>query len=305
MVQDRLSAIKLVATSVLTPTKVDELDGKIRTIHRSQFNARADVKSTHDGKFNRVKMAVSSVDYNCEQNALEASVTRALRRQYASEIDFVTAQAYQVARSVLIEREVRTAAILNNTTTLPLSGNTGLDVSTAWTSAAADIIGDIKYGKNKRINQGVKLTHLVVNGPTWNELWANNAIRSSFVYTTPAGAPSPDDQAAHRLMASTLGLEGIIVGDGVYSADHDEASPAMTNIWSSVYAALITPCPADPSEPGFGRMPYWETEGGDGAGLGVSEYYSENQSRGEVTRFVENVDEIVISSDHAFLLKID
>lgn len=306
MVQERLAQMALITPMILTPTLAPEVEGVLRTIHRSQFNARADVKHTDDGKFNRIKMRIGQTSYNCEEQGLEAAVARRLRRQYLSEIDFQAAQAFQVARTVQLEREVRLKALIHNTTTFPLSGSTGIDVSTAWSSISADIIGDIKSMKNLRAAQGIKLDSMQVSLPTWNNMWANTGIRSSFINTTPATAPGPDNAAAKAMLAATLGLNQIVVGDAVYSGDHDESSPAMTPLWGEVYAFMFEAAPAnDPSGPGLGRLMYWQTENGDGAGLGISEYYSENQSRGEVVRFVENVDEVIISSDYGGLLKID
>lgn len=303
--QERIPSLQLVAGQVFTPAPVQDKAGVIRQVKVHQFNVSETATRGQSSDFGRMTLKLGSVSYDCEEYGLEALVDRGMRAQYATELDLLEAQAFQVMQSVLIAQEVRAAAAINNTTTFPLSGNTGLDGDT-WSSASSDIIGNIQSGKNGIAAQcGLIADSLLVNHPTWNYLWKNTAIRGSFSNVIPAGLPSIMDEGARRLMAATLGVDNIIVGTGVYSDNHEEASPSVSPIWSSTYAFLFKKAPADMLSPGLARMPYWATADGGGAGLGQVERYMSEDKRGEVVRYVQHVDELITMAEAGFLLKID
>lgn len=305
-VQERMPALGFIATQILTPTLVTEMESTIRQLRYHQFNVYADVNRGPGGAFNRIGVNTTSFTYKAKVRGIEAAVDRALRRQYMAELDFLSAQAEQVMRSVLLDRELRVKALIHNTSNFPLTGSTGLDAATAWSSVGADVIGDVATAKKARLAAGVRLTHMQVDESTWIDLWRNTAIRNSFVNTTPATVPLPTEAAARRMMAQTLGLEEIVVGNAIYSADHEESSPSVSSVWGTTYAFLFAPAPAgDPSMPGVGRMPFWATENDDGAGLGVVEYYPSESTRGEVVRAVDSTDEILITNECGYLVKID
>jgi len=303
--QERIPSLRLVAQDIFTPAPVMDKAGVIRQAKVHQFNVSETASRGQSSDFGRMTMKLGSVSFDCEEYGLEALVDRGMRAQYASELDLLEAQSFQVMQSVLIAQEVRAAAAINNTTTFPLSGNTGLDGAT-WSSAAADIISDVQAAKNGIAAQcGVVPDSIVVNQATWNYLWKNTGLRGSFSSVIPAGLPSMFDEAARRLMAATLGLDNVIVGTGVYSDNHEEGTPTVSPIWSSTYAFVFKKAPADMLSPGLARMPYWATADGGGSGLGQVERYMSEDKRGEVVRFVQHVDELITMAEAGFLIKID
>lgn len=302
---EKIPTLGMVAQQIFTPRAVMDPAGTIRQLKVSQLNVKESTKRGGTGSFKRINMQLGAVSYECVERAMEAMVDRAMKAEYASELDLLTAQSEQVATTVLIEQEEAARDAVFNTTTFPLSGNTGLDGAT-WTSAAADVLSDIQSAKKGIIAQsGLFADSIVMSASTYLSIWKNTGIRGSFSNGITAGLPDVDDEGAKRLLASVLGLPNIIVGKAIYSENHEEASPTMSAIWTDTYAFVFKKAPENMMQPGLGRLLHWATPDGGGAGLGIVERYISEEKRGEVVRYIQHCQEKITMAEAGFLLKID
>mgnify|MGYP003386160540 CR=1 FL=1 len=150
---------------------------------------------------------------------------------------------------------------LANTTTFPLSGDTGLSVGTPWsTIATADVVGNIQTGMiSLQKLFGVKANALVINEQQYSWISRNAALRASLGSgASPAGTQGliPFDVLASLLHPAIKRI--IVLGSAVNTANLGLAA-SMSFQWPNANAMLCRIDEGDDlSMPQIGRSLGWD-----------------------------------------------
>lgn len=176
----------------------------------------------------RINLKYDTATYEIPMtHALEAPIDDEEVEQAAqvSQADLVTQARVTIQDSMLLEREKEIAKIVTNVSNYTITR----PASTAWTDPDADIMADIKAGKQDvRRATGMYPDTLTVSALTFDSMTSNQGLLDKIKYTQMGVLTT-------ELMASLLGLKQIIVGPAVYTDDED----VTTDVWGTSFAALI------------------------------------------------------------------
>jgi len=269
-------------------------------ITRESILRRRNVKRAAKSNYNRDSYEGDDIEYKCQEFGHEQPLDDSERELYASDFD-AEMVAVNVAEGVLLrEQEIRIAAALFNTTTW-----TGADLYTdnsadPWDSADADIIGQVKAMKEK-VRQGVGMdpdSLLISKVQFDNATTINTDILDRLKYTQTA-----TKRALEENLAAILGVERVVVGNGVYNSAKEGQDMSAADIWSDDYAMVaVTAKTPNLAEPCVGRTMLWTADSPQNVTV---EEYREPQSRSSIYRVRQQTDEKVFDPYFAHLAKID
>lgn len=221
---------------------------------------------------------------------------------------------------VLLQREINACAAIFNTTTWPLSGNTGHTASVLWTSPAtsAPLTDVINACSGLKARSGLAPDTMAIPYSRWLSLWAAASVRGGIIPTMLPKIPDPKDRAARRALAEQLTLKDIIVFDSVTSPA-DESGSTLTASAGTDYAFVFYrgydpdtidaaadavmaggSSPLDVLQPTCLRAYLNESDGG----WGEMEEYREDATRSSVLRFRGNLQLKVVDPNLGYLIKV-
>ena len=296
--------MNFVATQILPEKPVAKKAAYLPVITRENMK-RAETKHANGAAFNRVTLTSEDTDYACVDHGLEGQLTDEDRENYASDYDAEVETVQNVKTIMLIEREIRVATAIFNTTTWA-TGTAALytDVSSApWDAAASDVIGHVRAAKEiVRSNTGVIPDSMVIGQVTFNNLMANTAILGKF-----PGAVLITEDMIRQAIASILGIQNLIVGSGVYDGALEGQTFSGTDVWSDDYALIFKKQAGGTNvNPGLGRLLNWTGENGQLAnGLETVVEYREEQTESDVYRVRDFSVEKIWDAYFGHLLKVD
>ncbi len=289
-----------VAELVLPTMNVAKEAGTISVITRE--NARAtNNKHANGATFNRINRNAEDMSYTTTDYGLEGQLTDVDRENYMSDFDGEVETVQGIKTEMLLNKEIRAAAALFNTTTWT-GASLYTDVSTDWDAAGADIIGDVRGAQEiVRKNTGRRPRSMLIGPETWLNMKTNTAILAKYI-----GIDVLTDDTWLRFVPGVLGLREIIVADGVYNNAKEGQTASMADIWSDDYALLFNRHAGPLSNSGLGRTLRWTGESGSLVnGLDTVVTYREEQTESDVYRVREYVGEKIFDPYQAHLLLID
>jgi hypothetical protein len=260
----------------------------------------ADTKRAKGGSYNRIGIEGEDLAYSCEEHGLEGKLSDTDRAKYASDFDAELATMEETAWKLLLAQEERIETLLFNTSTWTGSQLYTDNSAAPWDAAASDAIGHVTAAKEKvREMVGMDPDTLIIGKKTLNNLKANTAVIARLQYVTRA-----TQEEIVAAMAAMLGVERILVGSAVYDSADEGQDTTIGDIWGDDYAmvavtgrqgdSLITPC--------VGRTVLWTDDAPENETV---ESYREEQTRSEVYRVRQHVDELVFDKYFAHLMKVD
>ncbi len=281
----------LIGTSLLPPMKTPLKTGSFGVIPmEAMITLPASIKRSPKTGYARGDWTFESLSYACDEYGWEEVSDDGEARNYANYFDYQAVLAGRGNTIVDLMQEKRVMSLLHNTTTFPLSGNTGKSVSVEWDTSTADILGDINDGiAGVRARSGLVPDTLQVAFNTWRDMWVNAGIRGAVQYVMQANIPSPDDLGARTEMARIVGLRNPIEVAYAYSNTAAEGqTPTPSDVWDDEYAVLLLKgIPENVQAAGAGHTFYWDEDGG----LKAVEEYREDRTRGGVIRVRQVVQE--------------
>lgn len=288
-----------IGIEMLTPTPVPKERGNFGVIPIEALLQRADTRRKARSGYNRTDWELDQDSYDCKENGHEEVVDDSERVNYADIYDYEKVLAMRGRRILAQEQEIRIKDLLHNTTTFPLSGNTGLDTSTVWaTVASATPIADVNAAHNGiRARCGMKGNFLQINLKTHRYLSRTAEILDVLKYTKAPVGLLPTEE-----LAAVFGVDEVIVADMMYNSAKQGQAASLSEIWSDSYAFVgVKARTADIAETCLGRTFVQETDGG----LLTVESYRDETKRADVLRTRQKSHEKVIYTACGFLLKID
>lgn len=287
-----------VAGMIMPTLEVPTISGNMGVIPRGAYLSRQNVNRKSDGTYNRSKWKFEDIAYATKEYGHEESLDNRKANAYRSYADFERARAIRVREIMLREREFRVKELLLNLTTFPLSGNTGLSVTTKWDNAAATPIDDVKTGQRlRRVSSGLVLDVLRISWQTWTDLSNCPQILDRLKYTS-----APEGRIDTGILASAMGLRKIIVSNAMYNTADEGQTEVLDDIWGAQYANLMALADTeDPEEPCVGRTFCWKGDGGGDPDDPTIEEYVQDDARGSVLRGRNEVQEKILIPEANFV----
>lgn len=288
-----------VADAALPPITVGKKAATMGVITREN-NKRANADHANGAAFNRVILISEDKSYACVDHGLEGQLTDEDRATYETDYDAEYETVQSTTRKMYIEREIRVAAAMFNTTTWP-SGTAALytdNSGSPWDNIATTIIAQVIAAKTLvRLNCGVMPDTMLIGQTSLENLLLNTQIRAQF-----PGANLITLAMIQQALGAIFGLQNLIVGKVGYDSADEGLDFSASEIWSDDYALIYKRHTGGRATPGLGRNVEWT--GVDG-GLGQVKEYREEQTESDIYRVRDFSFEWIFDPYFAHLMKID
>lgn len=289
-----------IGIQILRMFKTPVQAGKFAAITRECLTRSLNTKRAKRSGYNREGIITVDVSFECEEHGLENALDDSERALYASDFDAELACSKQILNLLLIAQEVRIAAALFNTSTWTGSSLYTDNSSAPWDAAASDVIGQVLAAKEKvRALTGMTPNALIFSETNRVRLLSNTAIKAAIQYTT-----IPTEEAVTNALKGLFGVKYILIGKAVKNTANKNKDFSGSDIWSDDYAmvARIAENEQTLEEPCVGRSMLWTPDSPENATV---EQYRDEGIRSDIFRVRQNVDELVIDSSFAHLMKVD
>lgn len=283
---------------VMPVTPVAKKEGVFTALTRESITRPRNVKRAAKGAYNRDDHELVEISYSCQEYGHEQPVDDVERATYASDYD-ADRTASELARYILmIEEEKRIADALFNTTTFtgtPLFSNVS---SAPWDTAGSDVIGAVEDAKAiVAKNCGLMPNCMVLGYDQMVNLKTNTGIIGKLQYTMALM-----NDTIERLLGNLFGIENVIVGKAVKGAHNEGETFSSSFIWGDDYCWIgVIPTGSNLTTPGCGRLLSWTGDGGEF----TVEQYREEQTRSDIFRVRQHVQEKIVDPYFGHLLQID
>lgn len=293
-----------IALDVAPEFPVDVQEGSYSAITRESMLKTADDKRNSNGTYNRIELGAEDKTFKTHDRGLEAPVDYRKRSKFQKDFDLDLISTEQLVNRMKINREVRMAALIQNTATgywVTTDAALYTDVSSApWDSAAnGKPIANVSSAKLKVWqNSGMLANALVIS---YTQLI--NILLTAEVIARFPGAVALTEQMLRDNLKAIFGLDHLLVGKSVKNTADEGQAATNSEIWSDSYAMVcrIAPKGAPVGTPCIARSQRWTVESPDEI---VMEQYMEPQTRRDVIRGRNDVGETVQDVYMGHLLKV-
>jgi hypothetical protein len=149
-----------------------------------------------------------------------------------------------------------------------------------------------------RAASGLEPNVLVMSKKVFENLLLSAEVSNVFQYTNPIQSGTMEGQ--RRVLAQYLGVDEILVGGAIKDSAKKGQSFSIADIWDDEYVGLVkTASGMNLREPALGRTFLWT---GDSPSIITTESYREEQTRSDVYRVRQNVDEAFVFTNACYLL---
>jgi len=257
---------------------------------RESFLKAADTNRNPDGSYNRIDGELGTLTYECVEHGLETALDDRRLRLYSSFIDFEMAMTRTLRHRVLLAREKRVAALVNNAVTF-----SAVAAATAWsTHATAVPMTDIGTGLTKlELNTGIPRSQVSVIMPQADYI---NCVQCATViaklqYTFSGNQGIQPHLVKPAQLATILDVKEVLVAMGGYDTKEDVITPSVSAIWAAGYVTLAyLATPGQPLEmPSAFRTMRWTADASEDI---VVERYRDETVRSGIVRVREDSDEV-------------
>lgn len=280
-----------VGLQIFPPKMVSESSGIYSVIPADVLlGTIEDVRRAPRGAFNRSDWEFERGKYSTSEKGHEEPMDDSEFKQLEKEAPGL-AEEISISRAmkiVLRAQEKRIADKLFNETNFTANA-----VANKWTDAAkATPVDDVFAAKSAfRTQCGMQPDALVITWDVCQAVKRCAQIREQLKYTFPG---IDLNRLSVEQLKAILDVPRIIVAGAIYNSAGKGSDPALANIWSGSYAALIKISSGpDLSVPGVGRTFIWSE---DSAENPIVEQYREEQIRSDVFRVRHYCDEQLIRS---------
>ena len=294
----------LMGLKLLPLFKSAKNNGQFSVIKKDQLSKIVDVRRGPEGNYNRRTTQFTKDNFVTEEYGIEELVDAVERSLYEDDIDADEAAVEACTLNILNAQEKRIATKLQNTTTF--AGYTSA-LTHEWDDATnATPLADVLAIKAKiRTNFGKRQLpasrlKMQVSYSSFNDLLVCDEITSA--NSGLLTLATLGEEAQQDWLRKYFGMDDFIVGDGQYDSSKkkkDEVA-TMTGFWDPEYALIAVVSDSKRlSHPSLGRSILWT---GDSPENIVVEQYGENQTRADVYRVRQNVQEKVFYPSAGWLL---
>lgn len=293
--------VTFIADQVLPDYGVQKEQATITVITRE--NMRSDEAARAEGgSFNRISITGEDLAYLCKNYGLEIPITDEERRRYVDDFQVELEKIAILRLRMQLSRELRVKNLIFNTTTWTGAALYTDNSGSPWDDTDTGIISQVVAAKEKvRSNTGVKANALIVGEAAVQNMIKNTGIIARFPNDTLVTV-----DLLRQQMAALFGLQKLIVGDAVYNSSDQGQSFSGSDIWPDDYAMVskVADGPGSPiTTPCIGRTLRWTDMVNNVTG--APEQYREPQTKSEIYRMEDYLQELVIDAYFGHLMKID
>jgi hypothetical protein len=298
MEADRLGFIALRA---LPPLDVMSQAGTFGKIPIEQLLKVRTTARAPGSNYARGDWTFTTDSYTCSENGSEEPVDDREAKMYANYFDAEQIAARRALDAILRNQEIRTAALLFNTTTY-----TGASLTTAagtpWTTVATAVpITNVEAAVVKVYdNTGVWPNCLIISRKTFRTL-RNVTQVIDRIAASGAGNPTKASDITVQMLSAVFDLPYILVAGGTKDSATEGQASTPAPIWSSTQAMVCRIAETnDVREPCIGRTFHW-SEDGSSIG-GTMETYRDEPVRSDVVRARHDTHEKILYTEMGHLL---
>jgi hypothetical protein len=297
---ENTGAVDTIAAEVFPDFETPDQSGSFGVTPMAAHLSDQNVDRAMDGSYPRSTWKLEDASYKTVEYGHEERLDDRKSKMFRNFFDFEMTRAVRIRNILRRKRAIRVAALLHNTTTLPLSGTTGLAITDEWDDKTNAIpVDNIAFGLQCIRDRGGDASRAILQ-ISWRaqyDLSRTNQIRSVLAYTKmPEGLIPLND------LAQALGVRKVIAASAQKNTANDGLAESLADVYHPEYAALVVPPSGlDIEEPCFGRSFYWTGDGGGTPDEPALEEYYEDARRGSVLRGRHDVQEKVLFSGAAFL----
>jgi len=291
--------MRFIADEILPARSVRKKAATLSVCKRKNLTV-PDTAHANGATFNRVDLYMDDMSYLCVDHGLEGQVTDEDMENYADDFDAEVEKTQAIKLKMRLARELRVKNLIFNTTTWTGAALYN-DVSAApWDTIGSGVIKQIQTAREVvRLNCGLPPDSLIISESSMINLMNNTQILAKF-----PGVTVLTEAMLRAAMASILGIQNLIVGQAVYNSADEGQDFTGAEIWPDDYAmlAVLGSEGLPMTEPQLGRTMMWDAYV---SGLEYVESYREEQTKSEIIRVEQYVQEKVFDPYFGHLLKID
>lgn len=232
----------LVASLVAPDLMVEDKVGQFKKLTARSIAQTANTKASNKGAPNIADLEIDQDTYACEKHWLDIPVTDTEAAELQSSFPAREIAARVCGMKLLLQEEIDLASLLFNTTTWPLTGTTGLSVSTPWaTAATATPIDDVQAGAEAILKKtGCIPDTLLLTFKGLLHLSRCSQIIERLKYVSMAVT---NGVVANPDLAAVLGIKRIVVASAVYNSADAGQTMSGGYVWNTDNAMLMCSAP--------------------------------------------------------------
>lgn len=257
--------------------------------------------------FNRIRTKFTSDSYMTKQRGLEEQIPDEDILEFGQMLSSEISASTRLIDTLIRVHEKRVADKFN-TTEFPLSGDTGVSVGTAWTSASATPAANVDAAaENIRKRTGVpkSMLTLMIPRPSFNKL----PFITDYITKMKLDSAGMSSTVTEQQAAIYFGVKEVVIGELTYvSSDENASTTTFADIWNKDRAVLLLPMSGlasfgddilDARVMGLGCRPRW---GAMDNGSWNIETYGEDAVSSSVVRASAFTTEMFINKEYCNLI---
>lgn len=291
--------MRFIADQILPVKPVGKEASTLSVIQRKNMTI-PETKHADGAVYDRVVLYATDMSYACQDHGLEGQLTDRQREKYRNDFDGELETVNGIKTKMMLAREKRIKDLIFNTNTWTGSALYTDNSGSPWDDTTVNIITQVGAAKEKvRLNTGVMADSLIIGEATMQNMLKNAGIIARF-----PGAALITEQMLRAAMAAIFGLRNLIVGAVAYNSADEGQDFSAADMWVDDYAmvAALGTEGMPMSEPQLGRTILWEQYTAE---LRYVEQYREEQTKSDIFRVEESIDEKIFDAYFAHLMKID
>lgn len=235
--------------------------------------------------------------YACEEYGWEEPVDDVERALYQRFFDAEVVATTRAVDIILRNQEKRIADLLMSTGTIPATSDVGTEWSTLATCTPYANVEAAKLAM--RAASGLLPNTIAMTYKIFRNVLGSSELRSKLMYTAPIELMSMDAQ--RNILAQYFGVGQVLVGNAIYDSAKKGQTFSLADIWDDefILLAFVSAGGEDMKEPCVGRTMLWTPDSPTNL---VTESYREEQTRSDIYRVRQNVDEAIIFAGAGYLL---
>lgn len=225
------------------------------------------------------------------------------RKRYQYLVDAEQVCVARAYNNVLLNQEIRTAALIFNTSTWT-GASLYTDVGTTeWAQsnwATATPIAHVEAAVRKVWdNSGVWPNAIILNRTKYRDLRQCTEIRERIV-ASGAGTPAKASDITKEMLASVFDLDYVIVAGGAKDSAAEGQSTTIASVWGDYAMVCKVATSADIREPCIARTFHWSDNGSQIGG--AIRQYREEDKHSDIYEVAHDVDEVVMYPELGHLI---
>ena len=304
---------QLIADRVFPFFGVQQKQGEIPRIRREDFlrvRPAAQQEMAIGAAYERDVQRTDNIPFNCGKFGKEGQVTQESQAFFRQIFDAQLMMAKRIFGQLALEREALVASMLFNTTTWPVSGTTGVDVSSTapWTTLTTDIPTAMAAAITQfQLNCGLKPNAIILNSQLLRYIANNSVVKGRFTVTPNAQIAANVTLSKEMLVENFAtifdpSIKHVLEAGAIYNKAGEGQTMSGGYVWSSDYVMLARIAETeDMTEPCLGRTMRWNVMDNTG-----QEFfgYPEPQTDSDIIKGRSYKREIVLDSAFGYLMKV-